>query len=395
MDWTLQEVHGALRAAADRHHELVQIDAYAQRATTGAILPGAGSDDDFWIFVVTTDDRRGSRSSTSRSGLHAVWRSGGRSEATPARRSTAAALAAAGLPADGAVTALGGAADAELQREPGRRTPAARSPPPPPPDGRGGGGNGPAGRGARVCRITPTRWRPCAPRSATTGAWSRSVANAGHADRRVAALAGDPDGAPALTLAACATAWRPPGSRSSACAACAVPARIPAPCWARRRASSRGSWPRIRTPRSTGTSSRPAPAAAAAELAAARARVQELEARAGRRPGAGPRARRRGGHRRDRAAAPRAGGAGARRVGERALRRPRARDPAGAGQDREGAHPGARGDRLGAAPARDRGPGGRCPGRRGRGRPARDHRLDRVPHDAALLAAQAAGRSRS
>ena len=58
----LHEVHGALRAAADRHHELVQIDAFAQRAATGAILPGAGDGDDFWIFVVGTDGRRGSAS---------------------------------------------------------------------------------------------------------------------------------------------------------------------------------------------------------------------------------------------------------------------------------------------------------------------------------------------
>ena len=61
-DWALHEVHGALRAAADRHHELVQIDAFAQRAATGAILPGAGDGDDFWIFVVTTGGRRGSAS---------------------------------------------------------------------------------------------------------------------------------------------------------------------------------------------------------------------------------------------------------------------------------------------------------------------------------------------
>ncbi len=111
----------------------------------------------------------------------------------------AAALAAAGLPADGAVTALGGPADAELHASlaAGRRELATTATP----DGVAAGATVLLG----AALASPDHADTLAALRTALGDDGRVVAvvaNAGHADRRVAALAGEPDGRPALTLAA-------------------------------------------------------------------------------------------------------------------------------------------------------------------------------------------------
>ena len=111
----------------------------------------------------------------------------------------AAALAAASLPADGAVVALGGTADAELLarvRDGGRELAASAAV-----DGVAAGATVLLG----AALASPDQAATLQALRTALGDDGRVVAvvaNAGHADRRVAALAGEPEGTPALTLAA-------------------------------------------------------------------------------------------------------------------------------------------------------------------------------------------------
>ena len=111
----------------------------------------------------------------------------------------AAALAAASLPNDGAVVALGGSADAELLarlRDGGRELAPTATP-----DAVAAGATVVLG----AALASPDHAATLQALRTALGDDGRVVAvvaNAGHADRRVAALAGEPDGAPALTLAA-------------------------------------------------------------------------------------------------------------------------------------------------------------------------------------------------
>jgi 2-polyprenyl-3-methyl-5-hydroxy-6-metoxy-1,4-benzoquinol methylase len=58
-DWTLDRLELEVGAAARAQHGRVELTRYAQRiGSGGAIVPGADADDDFWLLVVRTAERR-------------------------------------------------------------------------------------------------------------------------------------------------------------------------------------------------------------------------------------------------------------------------------------------------------------------------------------------------
>jgi hypothetical protein len=58
-DWPLERVEHELGAAARASHTRVEIERFSQRIDLGGpILPGAGPDDDFWLFLVRTSGRQ-------------------------------------------------------------------------------------------------------------------------------------------------------------------------------------------------------------------------------------------------------------------------------------------------------------------------------------------------
>ena len=252
--------------------------------------PGAGDGDDFWIFVVTTDGRRGSAvvSVDARRGRRARRR-----EPAGRRRDR---RRSAGRPTRSCTRACA--------------TPAASSPPAP---------RRTASPRARPCcsaprsrrPTTPRRSRRCARRSATTAAWSPSWPTPATRTGASPRWPASPTAAPALTLAAL---------RDRLEAAGFAVERV-------RRVRRAGSHPGAVLGASAGILARflaedpdatvdwyvveAGASAAAAELAAARDAGAGAGGRAGGRAGPGARARRRGGDGRDRAAAPRARRAGA------------------------------------------------------------------------------------